>query len=136
MIFNITDELDMPTCFSMGMAFPAPSLTSLLAYTSSTLTTLLLLASTVPLVNPIVKHKSTLCTKGEAKSICVPQVKESSAPGIWCSLLEGVLITTIVRFRKGSEKKQSQSQKHNRPKALSTLTHSTPSSQSRSFIKL
>ena len=45
-------------------------------------------------------------------------------------------ITTIVRFRKGSEKKQSQSQKHNRPKALSTLTHSTPSSQSRSFIKL
>lgn len=68
----------------LRLAFLASSLTppltlttSCLASTSSllpTITTLLMVTSMLPVAEPIVKHKSTLCTRGETKSICVPQV--------------------------------------------------------------
>ena len=63
----------------LRMASLASSLTSSLTLTFSsllpTITTLMLLVtSMLPVVEPIVKHKSTLCTRGETKSICVPQV--------------------------------------------------------------
>ena len=66
----------------LRLAFLASSLTpttltltiSSLASSTSTITTLLMVTSMLPVAEPIVKHKSTLCTRGEAKSICVPQV--------------------------------------------------------------
>ena len=68
---SLTPTLTLPVAL-----LPLTSHTSLVSTSSMlpAITTLLLLTSMLPVAKPIVKHKSTLCTRGEAKSICVPQV--------------------------------------------------------------
>ena len=98
----------------LRMAF---SLTSPLTFTATsssllpTIATLLLVASMLPVAEPIVKHKSTLCTRGESKSICVPQVPPAflypilhlvitqlSTPGLW-SYSSCISFTTCAYWR-------------------------------------